>query len=87
MIDQRPTVVLYNDEQFDFHITQLSKREKFVPTRVEGERQNAQFLALSWGRNSPRLGKSGKAETQAAILKNLIKSWLVETTLCGDFRL
>jgi len=47
MIDQRPTVVLYNDEQFVFHITQLSKREKFVPTRVGGERQDTQFLALS----------------------------------------
>jgi hypothetical protein len=47
MIDQRPTLVLYNDEQFIFHITQLGKREKFVPTRVEGEKQNVQFLALS----------------------------------------
>lgn len=47
MIDQRTTAVLYNDEQFVFHITQLSKHEKFMPTRIESERQNAQFLALS----------------------------------------
>ena len=55
MIDQRPTVVLYNDEQFVSHITY-----------VEGERQKRPVSGSIMRLHFPRLGKSRKAETQAA---------------------